>query len=1014
MRVCRTLVAVLGGVMCLAQSAVAQVSPDVHWRTIVTEHFHVNFAPGLEAIARRAAGSAERAYGRLALELHAPRAPLDLTIADNIDTSNGYTTVFPTNRIVIYAQPSVNATSLSFLDDWVDLVVTHELTHVFHLDRTAGWWGVAQHVFGRSPFLFPNLYTPSWLDEGIAVYYESRLTGSGRIVGTNHAMIVRAQALDGNTPALNALSASTLSYPLGQVPYAYGSLLVDFLARTAGPAKMRDFVDASAGRTIPFLLNGNATRGFGISFDSAWRVWTDSIRRNAFSLAATSTPIHDITARGWTAERLRWIDPGHVAYASDDGRSLPAFREVSTTGGEPATLAIRKSLDVTSILSNGARVFAEQDFVDPYTIRNDLYIEEQGTTRRLTYGARLMQPDARLRAAAGVSPAIDIVAVQVTPGADRVVHVSVSGRDVEITALTGSSPDTVWSEPRWSHDGTRIAVTRWTHGGESEIAILDAAGHVVKTVGRSHSVTNAPSWSGDDRSIYFTSDRSGRSSLYRATVADGALVRVAQSATGLFESEPSPDGTQLATLHYRGDGYHVALVPAEGDFPAADSSSVLPASRHDTTVTVSTPAHTYSPFRTLLPRYWLPAIEQSDDARPMFGFLTSGSDVIGRHEYEAQFTYEPRHEEPNWNTSYQYAGFGNPVLGVTTQQDWEHGEVIGTTPSGAKVDAGTLARRRLIVDAALTMLRPRINTNAFLSVGVEGEWHEYRTEPRSLLAQLDTGYSRLYTYPAIFLSVGWSNARQPDLALSREDGVAISAFAKERWLADDPASTRSTSVIGVASAYKSLDFSGFAHHVLALRLAAGWEDRNATDELDAGGISGSTLSIAPGVTLGDPQRTFFARGFPAGVQQGTVALDGNLEYRAPISLPAAGLKMLPVFLQRVSGVLFADGATAWCPVGITGSAVCPNYVPMDFMASAGAELHVDAAYEYDVPYNFRIGIATPVAGRKYFGSGNVAVYFALGLAFLESTATAGKRFSVFGLRSSVFGLSSSIAVHSHD
>ena len=247
-------------------------------------------------------------------------------------------------------------------------------------------------------------------------------------------------------------------------------------------------------------------------------------------------------------------------------------------------------------------------------------------------------------AAPGASPTIDIVAVQVTPGADRVVHVSVSGRDVAITALTGSSPDTVWSEPRWSHDGTRIAATRWTHGGESEVAILDAAGHLVKTVGRSHSVTGAPSWSVDDRAIYFTSDRSGRSSLYRASVADGSLVRVAQAATGLFENEPSADGTQLATLHYRGDGFHVALVPAQGDFPAADSSSVLPASRHDTSVTIDTPAHTYSPFRSLLPRYWLPAIEQSDDQRPMFGFLTSGTDVIGRHEYEAQFTYEPRHE----------------------------------------------------------------------------------------------------------------------------------------------------------------------------------------------------------------------------------------------------------------------------------------------------------------------------------------------------------------------------------
>jgi hypothetical protein len=973
----RTLAALAAATVAITSGAGAQVAPNLHWQTITTEHFHVNFAPGLEAVARRAAGSAERAYARLSAELHAPRAPLDLTIADNIDVSNGYTTVFPTNRIVIYARPTVDATSLSFLDDWVDLVVTHELTHVFHLDRTAGWWNVAQHVFGRNPFLFPNLYTPSWLDEGIAVYYESRLTGSGRIVGTDHAMIVRAQALDGDTPRLNSLSAATLQYPLGQIPYAYGSLLVDFMARTAGSGKMRAYVDASASRTIPFMLNASAKRGFGISFDNAWRVWTDSIRRNALSLAAKATPIHDITARGWITERLRWIDDGHVAYADDDGRSLPAFREVAVSGGQPKVLAIRKSLDVTSILPNGVRLFAEQDFVDPYTVRNDLYLEQDGKTRRLTHGARLMQPDARMSAAG----AMDVVAVQVTPGADRLVRVNVSGRTVNIVGLTDASPDTVWSEPRWSHDGTKIAATRWSHGGEMEIVILDAAGRVLESVGRSHSVTNTPSWAPDDRAVYFTSDRSGRSALYRAALPSGALVRVAESPTGLFENEPSPDGTQLATLHFRGDGYHVALVPAQGAFPAADSSSVLPPSRHDTSVTVSTPARPFSSFRSLLPRYWLPAVQQSDDLRPMYGFVTSGADVIGRNSYEVQATYEPRRAEPNWNTSYQFAGFGNPILGVTTQQDWEHGDITGTTASGGGGTLGTLARRRFIVDAALTLLRPRVNSNAYLSVGAESEWHQYRTDPRVLLALIDSSYSRIYTYPAVFVNVGWSNARQPDLALSREDGVSIAASAKERWLANWPWTTQSTTVLGVGAAYKSINLPGFSHHVIALRIAGGWEDKNSADALDAGGISGSSLSIAPGVTLGDPQRTFFARGFPAGVEQGTVALGGNLEYRAPIVLPSTGVFMLPLFLQRISAVAFGDMATAWCPYGFAGSAVCPRYEALSFMASAGAELHVDAAYEYDVPYNFRLGIATPVSDPQFFGGGKVSVYFALGLAF---------------------------------
>ena len=483
----------------------AQVAPDLHWRTITTEHFRVNFGPGLEPVARRAAGSIERAYGRLAKELHEPRGPIDLTIADNLDVSNGYATVFPTNRIVIYACPPIDALSLGFLDDWIDLVVTHELTHIFHLDRTAGWWRVAQRVFGRNPFLFPNLYTPSWLDEGIAVYYESRLTGSGRIVGTDHAMIVRAQALDSLTPGLNALSASTLRYPLGQTPYAYGSLLMDFVARTQGAAKMRAFVDESAGRTIPFLLNSNAKRGFGVSFDSAWRAWTDSIRRDAFSLAARSTPIRDITSRGWTAERIRWIDPAHVAYASDDGRSLPALRAVAiarrAAGDARRAEVARCHLSAPERRARVRRgrfrgpVHAAQRPV-PRTRRPDAPADRGRAPHAARRPAarrreRRISRDRRRRGA--------VDARRRPPGPRR--------RSAEtpstITPLTGTSPDTIWSEPRWSHDGTRIAATRWMHGAESEIAILDAAGRVLGTVGRSHAETHAPSWGLDDRTHLF-------------------------------------------------------------------------------------------------------------------------------------------------------------------------------------------------------------------------------------------------------------------------------------------------------------------------------------------------------------------------------------------------------------------------------------------------------------------------------------------------------------------------------
>src|SRR5579859_7055618 len=156
-----------------------QLSPNADWHSLRTEHFYVHFTPELEPLARRIAGDAERAYAQLALELHPPRGMIDVVVSDDADFSNGFTTVFPTNRIVVYANPPVSESALRYTNDWGQLVITHELAHVFHLDRVRGVWSLAQHIFGRASPLFPNLYAPSWVIEGLAVYYESRLTGAG-------------------------------------------------------------------------------------------------------------------------------------------------------------------------------------------------------------------------------------------------------------------------------------------------------------------------------------------------------------------------------------------------------------------------------------------------------------------------------------------------------------------------------------------------------------------------------------------------------------------------------------------------------------------------------------------------------------------------------------------------------------------------------------------------------------------------------------------------------------------
>src|SRR5690606_205987 len=169
-------------------AAEGQLAPHDDWRTLNTRNYDVHFTPELESLARRAAVVAETAWVRLALELKEPRGRVQLVVTDNVDFSNGLATPFPTNRIIVYARPPVDVASLRFYEDWLGLVVTHELTHIFHLDRADGLWRAGQFVFGRNPALMPNLYLPAWVKEGLAVYYETRLTSAGRLAGSQFHM----------------------------------------------------------------------------------------------------------------------------------------------------------------------------------------------------------------------------------------------------------------------------------------------------------------------------------------------------------------------------------------------------------------------------------------------------------------------------------------------------------------------------------------------------------------------------------------------------------------------------------------------------------------------------------------------------------------------------------------------------------------------------------------------------------------------------------------------------------
>jgi hemolysin activation/secretion protein len=171
--------------------------------------------------------------------------------------------------------------------------------------------------------------------------------------------------------------------------------------------------------------------------------------------------------------------------------------------------------------------------------------------------------------------------------------------------------------------------------------------------------------------------------------------------------------------------------------------------------------------------------------------------------------------------------------------------------------------------------------------------------------------------------------------------------------------------------------------VIALRVAGGWEDNNATSEFEVGGRNGTLLNVVPGLSVGNLTQMFFVRGFAPGTQNGTRALSGSAEYRLPLAIAARGWGLLPVFLGKTSLTMFYDAGEAWCPLdhGAVPIACSPGDVSRYLLSAAGAELAVDAALQYDVPYRFRFGLAAPVTNRERYGASVVTPYVSFGLSF---------------------------------
>ena len=1002
--------------MLLSRPVRAQVPPDESWRSIETQHFRVTFPERLEALGRRAADRAEEAYVELsAAFIEPPNGPIDLLVTDHADVSNGFAQVTPSNRIVIYARPPVDDPGLGHIDEWLELVITHELAHIVQLDHTQNPIGkLARNIFGRVaapwPF-FPGSGTPRWITEGLATWYESSLTEAGRVRGTFYEMILRTAALEGRLESIGQTQGESPEWPAGARPYAYGSLFFDHLTDKYGANLMGVFTKAIAGQWIPYRINAAGRSAFGSSLSEEWSLWTEGIRSRITGLDSQLEEYGPIT----TPERLtaggRWAlrpkvspDGRWLLYARSDGRSDSQLAFSLIDGAGTREFTRTNGLATYDWTPEGSVVLAQLEYADRYRLFDDLYeAQADGSTRRITKGARLTDPS--------VSPD-GSWAIAVSGGGGTNGLALIDLESGEVTDFVNSDPDSHWAFPSISPNGRWIAATRWKTGALHDVVVLDGNGLIVAEITNDRAIDLAPEWSSDGSYLLWASDRTGILNIL-AVSFDPELARtgppllLTNVRTGALYPSVDPSGRWLYFSGYHADGWDIERVPFD---PEAAVTAPPANTRFNRLLEEPEPpslyqgdVQKYSAGSTLAPRYWeplyseavrTPAIRTEDlyiRSRqllgPAIGIQTSGIDLVGRHEWKASARVFTSGSRADAGFRYTYSGLGNPRLSISANNRWGRGKnsaLVTQRANDALLDTLFVLKRDRSLNASAQFQHRKWRNSLFVTLSAGMLWEKLELLNNSLEPENNYRLNRPRNRMSdLSIALSYSTARSHAYQVGGSEGVVLFARARTRRSLSLPDSLVGLSgldssvdeLIGRARVYVPLGITGHAPHVLALQTSFGLgRGPNATaGHFDVGGASGSPEQITGISLFGGAQIFFPVRGYPESARYGRYAWAASAEYRIPLALMNWGLGAWPLHFDRITGSIFADAGNAWGPRMSAGGFQNPR---REALYSVGAEVTGELLSFYRINMLVRTGAALQLAGNK-----KAQFYVRLGMPF---------------------------------
>jgi WD40 repeat protein len=930
-------------------AAFAKTDPSFSWMTLTSPHFLIHYHQGEEALAKRAVVIAEEVHIRLVpLMKSQPHDRTNIVLVDAMDDANGSATPLPYNLITLYVtQPfGESIFGIGNYDDWMRLLITHEYTHIVHLDMVSSLPEVLSNIFGN--LYFPNLFQPVWMIEGLAVYEETELTGGGRNRSPASDMVLRMAVLENNFPDISHAANYTEKWPDGEVPYLFGGGFTAFIAKKYGREKLADLSIDYSGRWFPFLVNSTARRVLGRDYEELWGEWKSELAGRYEAdrqkvLAQGLSPSHALTPNGLNRGGYMNLAPSispdgrQIAYYAGNADEHSAIRLMNIGGSADRKLVNNATPSAHSIswrLDGKGFYFTRIEVVRNTNLYNDIYYYdlERRKEVRLTRKLRARDP----------APSPDgarLVFVTNGLGKTRLATMPLSqnkfARTESINWL-GEESEYQFETPRFSPDGQKIVVGVRQPDGYKDIWILDSRGNKLEELMHDRAIDGGAVWSADGRSIYFSSDRSGIFNLYVYDLDHKQISQVSNVLGGAFMPSVTPDGSAVAFADYSSRGFDIHVMDNQPFTRKAVASynDPYPVMHYEEKPVdaVQTP---YNPLPTLAPHLWLPNFGYSTYSGSLTGLFTFGADAVERHSYALSALYGAAKQRTWYDFNYLYDGWF-PSLKLHAQ-DIDIGYANLLEQKAGFVAQNDYVERSRMLDASLTFPLLKLDRQHALSLG-------YQRKSVSGLTRMPPwgGYDgaipaqgRLASGRADYL---YNNAHKYGYSISLEDGRSIELGYEQ--LGKKIGSDFNLKKYSI-DWHEYIDLP-FQHQVLLLRGYAGKSSGDVIPQraFQLGGIG-------PGdMTISIEQNNVYLRGYPANQYRGQKVGLATMEYRFPIRNLESGVGNMPFFFKRLHGDVFAEAGNAW-----DGA-----FDRKDLKRSVGAEASMDMTLGYFLPITVRLGL----------------------------------------------------------